>query len=169
MGSARDAEQVRWRQYRAIWSYVERSQCRRRAVLEYFGDRSVPAPVVPCCDSCDPSVAPPAPAPPVRAGRPVGSVGGSAAGSARAAGGDLAAAIVEVVGTAAPPVGRTRAVEILRGGRSKVIEQYSYDSLDAYGAFAHLRGPEVLSRVDELLADGTLRSTGGRFPKLRAA
>jgi ATP-dependent DNA helicase RecQ len=84
-------------------------------------------------------------------------------------GGELDAAIVEVVSAAVPPVGRTRAVEILRGGRSKVIEQYSYDALDAYGSFAHLRGPEVLSRVDELLADGRLRSTGGRFPKLRAA
>jgi ATP-dependent DNA helicase RecQ len=66
-------------------------------------------------------------------------------------------------------VGRTRAVEILRGGRSKVIEQYAYDSLGAYGSFAHLRGPDVLQRVDALLAAGTLRSTGGRFPKLRAA
>jgi hypothetical protein len=27
----------------------------------------------------------------------------------------------------------------------------------------------VLGRVDQLLRDGTLRSTGGRFPKLRAA
>jgi len=50
-----------------------------------------------------------------------------------------------------------------------VIEQYAYDSLGAYGSFAHLRGPDVLQRVDALLAAGTLRSTGGRFPKLRAA
>ena len=66
-------------------------------------------------------------------------------------------------------VGRTRAVEILRGGRSKVIEQHSYDGLPLYGTFAHLRGDEVLARVDELLAAGRLRSTGGRFPKLAAA
>jgi ATP-dependent DNA helicase RecQ len=66
-------------------------------------------------------------------------------------------------------VGRTRAVEILRGGRSKVVVEYAYDSLRAYGAFEHLRAEEVLRRVDELLAAGTLRSTGGRFPKLRAA
>jgi ATP-dependent DNA helicase RecQ len=84
-------------------------------------------------------------------------------------GGDLDNAIVEVVQAAHPPVGRTRAVEILRGGRSKVIEQHAYDSLDAYGTFAHLRGPDVLQRVDALLRAGTLRSTGGRFPKLRAA
>ena len=66
-------------------------------------------------------------------------------------------------------MGRTRAVEILRGGRSKVIAQYAYDRLAAYGAFAHLRSTEVLGRVDQLLDDGKLRSTGGRFPKLRAA
>ena len=74
-----------------------------------------------------------------------------------------------MVVSAQPPVGRTRAVEILRGGRSKVVAQYAYDDLTGYGAFAHLRSAEVLGRVDELLHEGTLRSTGGRFPKLQAA
>jgi len=60
-------------------------------------------------------------------------------------------------------------VEILRGGRSKVIAEYSYDGLEGYGAFGHLRSADVLGRVDELLAGGTLSSTGGRFPKLRAS
>ena len=82
---------------------------------------------------------------------------------------DLDAAIVRVVVSAAPPVGRTRAVEILRGGRSRVIAQHAYDRLAGYGAFAHLHSREVLGRVDELLAAGTLRSAGGRFPKLRVA
>ena len=36
---------------------------------------------------------------------------------------------------AQPEVGRTRAVEILRGGRSKVVAKYSYDGLPHYGAF----------------------------------
>jgi len=61
------------------------------------------------------------------------------------------------------------AVEILRGGRSKVIAEHSYDGLPPYGAFAHLTREEVLGRVDELLDEGALRSTGGRFPKLTAA
>jgi ATP-dependent DNA helicase RecQ len=74
-----------------------------------------------------------------------------------------------VVNAAQPPVGRTRAVEILRGGRSKVVVQNAYDRLGAYGTFAHLRSEDVLGRVDELLREGTLRSTGGRFPKLAAA
>ena len=111
-------------------------------------------PSVACCDVCSPAVAPV-----VRRRR--------YARTAEA--GDLDAAILDVVVSAAPPVGRTRAVEILRGGRSKVIVQYAYDRLAAYGAFAHLRSSEVLGRVDQLLEAGTLRSTGGRFPKLRAA
>ena len=74
-----------------------------------------------------------------------------------------------MVVSARPPVGRTRAVEILRGGRSKVVAQNAYDALAGYGAFAHLRSDDVLARVDELLQTGRLRSTGGRFPKLAAA
>ncbi len=37
--SAREAERARWSQYRAVWDYVERPGCRRRALLEHFGDR----------------------------------------------------------------------------------------------------------------------------------
>jgi ATP-dependent DNA helicase RecQ len=163
--SAREAEQARWRQYRSIWAYVEQSRCRRSALLRHFGDTSDLAPSVACCDVCDPSAAPRVPAVSTRVSR---SARAAAAGSG-SGGGELDSAILDVVREAQPPVGRTRAVEILRGGRSKVVAQYSYDALDGYGSFAHLRGPEVLRRVDELLESGTLRSTGGRFPKLRAA
>ena len=36
LASAREAEQARWAQYRAVWEYVERSQCRRAALLAAF-------------------------------------------------------------------------------------------------------------------------------------
>jgi ATP-dependent DNA helicase RecQ len=170
--SARDAEQVRWRQYRSVWEYVERAQCRRVAILRHFGDRAAPSPTVDCCDACVPGLVAP-PAPPPLAARSGGGLPPQAARSGGGlppqAGSDLDEAILETVLAAEPPVGRTRAVEILRGGRSKVVVGYAYDGLRAYGAFAHLRAEEVLGRVDELLAAGKLRSTGGRFPKLRAA
>ena len=156
LGSARDAERARWSQYRSVWGFVEGSSCRRGALLAHFGDQSSGMPTVACCDVCSPAVAPSLPAA-VSPGRSAGEAG------------DLDAAILGVVVSAAPPVGRTRAVEILRGGRSKVIGQYAYDRLAGYGAFAHLRSGEVLGRVDHLLEAGKLRSTGGRFPKLRAA
>ncbi len=165
--SARDAERARWRQYRAVWEYVERSECRRAALLSHFGDRSPAAPAGACCDVCEPGIVPEA-VRFVESSRAQGPASAQTGGSV-GAGQDLDRAILEVVTSARPPVGRTRAVEILRGGRSKVIVQYSYDGLPAYGTFAHMRSGDVLGRVDHLLRAGQLRSTGGRFPKLRAA
>jgi len=162
LSMAREAERVRWSQYRAVWGYVEGDGCRRGALLQHFGDPSAGRADAACCDVCDPEIVPAAPGA-RRAPSPSGTVAVAAAGE-----GDLDRAILDVVVSARPPVGRTRAVEILRGGRSKVVAQNAYDALAGYGAFAHMRSEEVLARVDELLRAGTLRSTGGRFPKLAA-
>ena len=166
--SAQEGTRVRWRQYRAVWAWVEGSRCRREGILRHFGDRSAPAPTGACCDVCDPSLAPaPPPAPTrVNAHRP------AQLAHRPAAEGELGAldeAILDVVASAQPEVGRTRTVEILRGGRSKVVVKYSYDGLPHYGAWSHLTAATVLERVDALLAAGTIRSTGGRFPKLEVA
>jgi RecQ family ATP-dependent DNA helicase len=146
-----EAKSHKWRQYREVWAYVEGEKCRREAILRHFGDRAAPVAAGRCCDVCDGpldvGVAAPAELPEAEAG-------------------DLDAAILAVVANADPAVGRTRAVEILRGGRSKVVAKYGYDGLPGYGRFASLRSDEVLGRVDTLIANGRLRSTGGRFPKL---
>jgi ATP-dependent DNA helicase RecQ len=158
--SAGEAERVRWRQYRSIWGFVEGTACRRGAILRHFGDRAAPAPAdgVACCDVCVPEIVP---AEPARRGK---------AGALAAARdiGELDAAILEVVETAKPVVGRTGTVEILRGSRSKKIQRNSYDGLPAYGAFAHLRADDVLTRVDAMVEEGRLRLTGGAYPTLRA-
>ncbi len=52
VSAARDAERARWAQFRAVWSYVEGRGCRRRKLLEYFGDRSAASPIGECCDVC---------------------------------------------------------------------------------------------------------------------
>ena len=67
-----------------------------------------------------------------------------------------------------PGVGRTRCVEILRGGRSKAIAKHSYDGLPGYGAYRDLRADDVLAAIDALLESGRLRATDARFPKLEA-
>jgi hypothetical protein len=46
------------------------------------------------------------------------------------------------------------------------VQKYSYDGLPEYGTYDFLRAEEVLARVDKLLDDGALRSTGGAYPKL---
>jgi ATP-dependent DNA helicase RecQ len=154
--SAGEGSRVRWRQYRSIWAFVEGDTCRRAAILRHFGDPAAPAPAGPCCDVCDRSLVP--------GPTPLRAVGGGGPAPEH-----LDDAIVEVVRAARPGVGRTRVVEILRGGRSKVLLRNSWDGLPGYGAFDHLTSREVLERVDELLAEGKLSSTGGAYPMLRAA
>src|SRR5207244_8350949 len=120
--------------------------------LGRFGDGAPPAAGdgVACCDVCAPEVVPAAPGRHALPGR-------AGAGAPE----QLDDAILAVVAHAQPPVGRTRAVEILRGGRSRVVLDNGYDELALYGAFAHLRSDDVLGHVDALLASGRLRSTGG--------
>jgi ATP-dependent DNA helicase RecQ len=183
--AAGEAQRSRWAQYRAIWGFVEGAACRRESIQRHFGDFGVRQstavmPGVPCCDVCAPSSRPSA-APAALEGASVGRRAASprsvqaarmrqsrpSSGLAQIEIADLDRAIVEIVVSARPAVGRTRAVEILRGGRSKLIAQNGYDALELYGAYAHLSSTETLAHVDQLIERGVLRSTGGRFPKLR--
>ncbi len=151
-----------------MWAWVEGDRCRREGILRHFGDATPAAPLSACCDVCDPALAPEPPAPAARSRRDLRAAQlvhrPEAAGEAAA----LDEAILDVVAAAEPSVGRTRAVEILRGGRSKALLEHSWDGLPHYGAFAHLGAPAVLERVDALLSAGTLRSSGGRYPTLEA-
>jgi ATP-dependent DNA helicase RecQ len=121
---------------------------------------------------CDPALRP-AEVASARPGAPGGarSAGGGAAGGGAGSTGagapvDLDAAILDTVAVAQPACGRTRVVEILRGGRSRKLLEHSYDGLPSYGSFDHLTAAEVLDRVDGLITAGRLRSTGGAYPKL---
>ena len=153
-----DAKRHRWRQYRDVWGFVEGGVCRRAAILRHFGDRSAPVAQGRCCDVCD--------GPPSFALRPASGRQPTSSAGPRPS---VEQAIVAVVREAQPSVGRTRAVEILRGGRSKVVRKYGYDGLPGYGEFDDWRADDLLREVDALIDGGMLRSTGGRFPKLRAA
>jgi ATP-dependent DNA helicase RecQ len=180
---AREALQKRWAQYRTLWEFVESAVCRREAVLRHFGDPDASAggnPTVPCCDACEPEILPDAGVPPGHgrdAGRRESAGARSAArrltGGARTLDEDLAAAvdasIVEVVGEAQPPIGRTRVAEVLRGGRSRRLVDHGWHGLPAYARHADLRAVDVLERVDVLLEAGTIRSTAGSYPVLELA
>jgi RecQ family ATP-dependent DNA helicase len=155
-----EAKRNRWRQYREIWGFVEGERCRRESLLRHFGDRSAPVAQGRCCDVCDGplSLVARRSSLEVEPERP-------ATGGERST---VEEAILAVVREASPSVGRTRAVEILRGGRSKVVLRHGYDELIGYGEYDDWRADELLREVDALLERGVLRSTGGRFPKLVA-
>jgi ATP-dependent DNA helicase RecQ len=149
--SIAEAARARWRQYREIWAYVEQRSCRRAAILRHFGDTAKPLAAGPCCDACDPSIQPTAPAP-----EPTAVA-------------DLDEAILSVARMARPAVGRTTCAAILHGARTQKIERNAYDGLPAYGASSHLRRADILTRVDELIEEGRIGTTGGPYPVLCAA
>ncbi len=155
-----EAKSQKWAQYRAVWGYVDGEGCRRVAILRHFGDRTAAVSEGRCCDVCD------GPLPSLASQK----LAKKPQRAPTAAGGeDVRDAILRVVEEASPAVGRTRAVEILRGGRSKVVAKYAYDELPGYGAWNEWRAEELLGEVDAMLAAGTIRSTGGKFPKLELA
>jgi ATP-dependent DNA helicase RecQ len=149
--SVAEASKARWRQYRDIWAYVESGDCRRRSILRHFGDRSASrAADGVCCDACGADLVPEPPQP-----EPA----------------DIASlddAIVSVARAAKPSVGRTTCAEILHGARTKKIERNSYDGLPAYGVSANMRRADILARIDELLEEKRLQTTGGPYPVLLA-
>jgi len=144
-----EAARARWRQYREIWAYVEEDSCRRRAILRHFGDRTEPEPQGPCCDVCDTGLVPdlPEPAPELIA--------------------DLDDAILSVARTARPAVGRTTCAAILAGARTQKIERNSYDGLPAYGTSSKMRRADILARIDELIEQKRLATSGGPYPVLQ--
>jgi ATP-dependent DNA helicase RecQ len=80
-----------WESYRSIERFSADGQtCRRRQILEHFGDRAAGAPTGRCCDVCDPDRAleralhaPPTSARGARAGGGAGVAGAGTAASAR--------------------------------------------------------------------------------------
>jgi RecQ family ATP-dependent DNA helicase len=154
-----DAKSQKWAQYRAVWGYVDGEGCRRVAILRHFGDRAAPVSEGRCCDACDGPIE----------GLAAKKIATRAKRAPSEGGEDVRDAILRVVEEASPSVGRTRAVEILRGGRSKVIVKYAYDELPGYGEWNEWRADELLGEVDAMLAAGVIHSTGGKFPKLEAA
>jgi ATP-dependent DNA helicase RecQ len=149
--SIEEGARSRWRQYREIWAYVEQGGCRRESILRHFGDTATPQRRPGgCCDCCDPGLTPAPPPPP-----PPESFA------------DLDEAIIAVARSARPAVGRTTCAEILHGSRSKKIQRNSYDGLPAYASSSHLRRAEILARVDRLIGEGRLETSGGPYPTLR--
>ncbi len=163
--SAAEGQRARWKQYRAVWAFVEQGGCRRATILQHFGDPAAPAPQVPCCDVCDPSLVP---ASPSRALAGDSSRRGSSAVAGTARHDSIDEAIFAVVRTARPSIGRTRVAEVLRGGQAKALIRNSWDGLPEYGTYAHLSAKVVVDRIDALVEDGLLEKTEGPRPVLRA-
>ena len=144
--ACRQATDRRWRAYQALKAFAEDgSTCRRRQLLEHFGDPDSPAEPIPparCCDICDPVELPE-----VAVGRRRGRRGGSAGADGGAA--------AEPVG---PPVDAGELAELKRWRAGRA------DGKPAYTVATNATLEELLRRRpadgDELLA---IRGIGPAF------
>jgi ATP-dependent DNA helicase RecQ len=132
-------------------AYAESDTCRRRYLLEYFGDRdpiTKEKTLIRCCDNCqlnmDVTDLPPA----------------------KSAEDWIPLILLETARTLPRPVGRVRLAHIMRGSQAQEILRLGYQRHKFYGKLAHLSQEQIVAIVDELVEKRYLALTGDRRPVL---
>jgi ATP-dependent DNA helicase RecQ len=64
------------------------------------------------------------------------------------------------------PVGRNRLAQLLNGSRAKPMQQFGYDQHKFYGKLSGLSQPQITTLIDALISARYLRLTGGDLPVL---
>ncbi len=135
-----------------VIGYAESDACRRRYLLDYFGDKS---PIskseasTGCCDNCqfkvDVTDLPPA----------------------KSAGDWIPLVVLETARTLPRPVGRRRLAQILKGSQAKDVLRMGYQRHKFHGKLAHLKQEHITAIIDALIETRYLALTGDdRLPVL---
>jgi ATP-dependent DNA helicase RecQ len=141
------ALELRGRQERAsldaMIGYVMRASCRRRYLVDYFGDHRRPD----RCGTCDRCRMP-----------PESELEGEALDDARKA--------LSCIARMRGRFGKVRVAEVLLGSRAKPVLDARLDQLSTHGLLAGWGRPDVLKLLDALTRSELARVTPGEFPKL---
>ncbi len=148
-----ERRRLRLGQLAKMVAYAEASTCRRRMLLDHFGDRG-PAEARYCCDNC---AARRVPRPKVPA-RPLEQVPQAER---------LALAILDAARRLRWGVGRHRLAQILKGSRSRAMARYGYDRSPYFGRLAVFKIREIEGLIGQLVRHGDLKVVGGEQPVLR--
>lgn len=138
------------RQLQRMVAYAETDDCRRRLLLDHFGDSS-PADAPLCCDNCL-----------ARADSE------STPGETRPAESQAERAALIVLDTVARlgrGIGRGKLAQVLKGSAGADIAPHAQNR--NFGKFAVLRLSEIESLIDQLIGSGHLKPAGGDRPTLR--
>ncbi len=143
----------RLRRLDEMTAYTKTYDCRRRTVLEYFGDHEEPAGMGFCCDNCD---------------RPAGENGQRPTARPDLSripmphsidGGDIHS-VLEGLDALRPSVGKAKLNALLRGASSKDVERYAHEHHPLYGALSRGSRDQVNTFLDALVAQGLLHQAG---------
>jgi ATP-dependent DNA helicase RecQ len=134
-------------------AYAEANSCRRRMLLDHFGDRG-PAEAPRCCDNCLSRQA-------ASSSTPVGDL--SHLSQAERA----ALVILDALRRLKWEVGREKLARLLKGSRAREMHRFGYDQSVYYGRLAIFSLREIEDLIGQLIAQGYLKVIGGERPVLR--
>jgi len=129
-----------------IIAYAERDVCRRRMILDHFGDTG-PSDAPVCCDVCQSQAEVFAPLQP-----------------AQSEDEQLALVILGAVAELRWSIGRTRLAQILKGSKAKAIRSVGYDRQASYGKLSDVKQAEIEDYIVELIRLRFLKTVGGDRP-----
>lgn len=142
----------RKRQLDRMIAYAESNSCRRRILLNHFGDRGSPDAEV-CCDNCQAEST---------------SIDADPNASELLSQSErIALIILDTVRRLPWEMGRKKLAQLLQGSQSKDIIRYRHDRRPYYGRLAVFRQTEIRSMIDQLVNQNYLKVIGGRLPVVR--
>ncbi|HQU36045.1 MAG TPA: RecQ family ATP-dependent DNA helicase [Anaerolineales bacterium] len=157
--ATRSREHIRHRteQLDRMIHYAETNSCRRRIVLQHFGDSgSADAPI--CCDNCE-----------ARKSLPAEAAGEFSSDVSQMDMIERAALIIldTVRRQGTRMVGRTKLAQILKGSKARDIQQFHYDKNTYYGKLAALKQKDMEDLILELVSLGYFEVIGGEYPVVK--
>jgi ATP-dependent DNA helicase RecQ len=129
------------RKLQDITDYCETPSCRRKLLLNYFGEE-YSGENCGSCDNCD---------------QPKEMIDGTA----------VAKKIVACVQQLPSPYGVALIIEILTGSKSSRVQQYHLDNLPAYATGKEYSKSQFRTWIGELIRQGYLARTGDTYPVIR--
>jgi len=138
------------RQLSKMIDYAEMNACRRRAILDHFGDKGEATADV-CCDNCL-----------ARLQTPESSR--TSEGSQIVLEERAALVVLDTVRRLKWNVGKHKLAQILKGSRAQDMTQFGYDKSLYYGRYAEMPLREIQGWVDQLIGAGFLKTIGGEQP-----
>ncbi len=157
-------------QLKRMVQYAESNHCRRRIILDYFGDRG-DAEAADCCDNCRFKKNFSKHVFPAKSGIDGELKHGAKPGlkvSRQAAGDDtaerVALVILDAVLRLKRKIGRTTLASILAGSKASRIKDFAYDQHTYYGRLAYIRKADILEMIDALVQKGYFKIIGGKYP-----
>ena len=121
--------------------YCESPSCRRKFLLNYFGEEYSGEPCG-SCDNCD---------------HPKETIDGTA----------VAKKIVACVQQLPSPYGIALIADVLTGAKSSRVRNYHLDNLPAYATMKEFSTSQIRTWIGELIRQGYLARTGDKYPVIR--